>query len=90
MIVYLDVSPECSLERIRSRGRDCESGITREYLEALYRGYEEFVADISRVIPVIRVDYDRFATAEEMAEVIQRDYLDQNFLREATRFTAAR
>ena len=90
VIVYLDVSPECSLERIRSRGRECENGITREYLEALYRGYEDFVADISRVIPVIRVDYDRFATAEEMAEVIQRDYLDQNFLREATRFTATR
>lgn len=90
VIVYLDVSPECSYQRIQDRARECEMSITLEYLQALYQGYEEFVADISRVIPVLRVDYDRFATAEEMAEVIQRDYLDQNFLREATRFTTAR
>ena len=86
LIVYLDVSPERSLERIHSRGRDMESGISLEYLTALYNGYEEFISDISRLIPVIRVDYDRFATAEEMAEVIERDYLDHSFLREATRF----
>lgn len=90
VIVYLDVRPELSLERIRARGRQVEGGVTLEYLSALYEGYEAFIADISRVLPVIRVDYDRFATAEEMAEVIQRDYLDQNFLREATRFNTAR
>ena len=90
VIVYLDVGPEMSLERIRSRGRGMESGITFEYLQALYRGYEEFIEDISRIIPVIRVDYERFATAEEMAEVIQRDYFDHSFLRHATRFDATR
>ena len=86
LIVYLDVSPERSLERIHGRGREMESGISLEYLTALYNGYEEFIGDISRLIPVIRVDYDRFATAEEMAEVIERDYLDHSFLREASRF----
>ena len=90
VIVYLDVSPELSLARIRERGRGVEEGVSLEYLTALHAGYEAFIADISRVIPVIRVDYDRFATAEEMAEVIQRDYFDHNFLRQATRFTAAR
>ncbi len=90
VIVYLDVSPECSMERIQARSRGVESGITLDYLRALHRGYEDFIADISRVIPVIRVDYDRFATAEEMTEVITRDYLNQSFLREATRFDPAR
>jgi deoxyadenosine kinase len=90
VIVYLDVSPNRSMERIKARSRDVESGITLDYLHALHRGYEEFIADISRLIPVIRVDYDRFATAEEMAEVIQRDYMNQNFLREATRFDPTR
>ncbi len=90
VIVYLDVSPELSLERMRQRGRAMESGVTLEYLSALYKGYEEFITDISRVIPVIRVDYDRFATAEEMAEMIQREYLDHSFLREATRFDPTR
>ncbi|MCG8454887.1 MAG: deoxynucleoside kinase [Holophagales bacterium] len=90
LIVYLDVDPERSLERIHQRGRDMESGINLEYLEALYRGYDAFIADNSKVIPVIRVDYDRFATADEMAEVIEREFLDHNFLREATRFDPVR
>ena len=90
VIVYLDVAPERSMERIKARSRDVESGISLAYLQALHRGYEEFIADISRLIPVIRVDYDRFATAEEMAQVIQRDYMNQSFLREATRFDPTR
>lgn len=86
LIVYLDVSPERSFERIQTRAREMEQGITLEYLEALHNGYEDFISDISRLIPVLRIDYDRFATAEEMAEVIERDYLDHSFLREASRF----
>lgn len=90
LIVYLDVSPERSLERIQGRGRGMESGITLEYLRALHQGYEQFVTEISKKIPVIRVDYERFATADEMAEVIEREYLDHSFLREVTRFEPAR
>jgi deoxyadenosine kinase len=90
VIVYLDVSPESSYERIRMRSRGVESGIKLEYLAALYDGYQEFVASISKVVPVIRVDYERFATAEEMAEVIRREYLDASFLRQVTRFDPTR
>jgi len=90
VIVYLDVSPERSMERIQARSRSVESTISLEYLTALYEGYEEFIADISRLTPVIRVDYGRFATAEEMTQVIMEDYLNQSFLREATRFDPTR
>ncbi|MEM7483526.1 MAG: deoxynucleoside kinase [Acidobacteriota bacterium] len=90
VIVYLDVAPELSLERIQARNRGIESGVTLEYLSALYKGYEDFITDISRVIPVIRVDYERYATAEEMAQVIRREYLDHSFLRHATRFDPTR
>jgi deoxyadenosine kinase len=90
VIVYLDVSPERSMERIRSRARGVESGISMEYLVALYQGYEEFIQEISRLVPVIRVDYDRFATAEEMADVILREYMGHDFLRRVTRFEATR
>jgi len=90
VIVYLDVPPERSLERIRARNRDVEAGVSVEYLRALYAAYGRFVVDISKTIPVIRVDYDRFATAEEMAEVIKREYLDHSFLREVTRFDPSR
>lgn len=81
LIVYLDVKPERSLERVRMRSRDVETGITLEYLQALYAGYERFIGDIARTVPVIRVDYDRFRDAEEMATVIEREYLDASFLR---------
>jgi len=83
LIVYLDVSPQESKARIESRQRDVEGGITVEYLQALHDGYESFVKSISRVIPVIRVDYNEFKTAEQMATVIVREYLDHSFLREA-------
>lgn len=84
VIVYLDVTPERSMDRIRMRNRDVESGISLEYLQALYAEYESFIEDISRTVPVIRVDYDRFRSAEEMAEVIEREYLHSNFVREVT------
>ena len=82
LIIYLDVKPEVSLERIALRSRDVESGITLEYLQALYAEYERFITDIARSVPVIRVDWDRFRDAEEMAELIERVYFDGNFLRE--------
>ena len=90
VIVYLDVKPEASMRRIEARSRGVESGITLEYLDALYTGYQEFVEDISRYLPVIHVDYDRFHTAEEMATVIEREYLDHNFLRKVTRVDPTR
>ena len=81
VIVYLDVTPERSMERIQMRSRNVESGISLQYLQNLYRHYQKFIEEISRVIPVICVDYDRFATAEEMARVIQSEYLAHSFKR---------
>eukprot|EP01114_Cavostelium_apophysatum_P014077 TRINITY_DN3555_c0_g1_i1.p1 TRINITY_DN3555_c0_g1~~TRINITY_DN3555_c0_g1_i1.p1 ORF type:complete len:244 (-),score=37.87 TRINITY_DN3555_c0_g1_i1:46-777(-) len=74
IIVHLEVSPEESYERIKMRSRNMESSIPLEYLQELYQGYEEFIDEISRVIPVIKVNYSKFRTAEEMAEVIKREY----------------
>lgn len=87
-IVYLDVKPERSMERIRERSRGVESGISLQYLQNLYDEYERFVLDISKRIPTIRVDYDRYRDADEMAEVIRREYVEGNFLREASAWPA--
>jgi len=84
VIIYLDVKPERSMERIEERSRDVESGITLEYLKALYQGYEEFVAEISRTIPVIRVDWDRFRSVDDIATRIQEEYKRGSFLREVS------
>eukprot|EP01116_Phalansterium_solitarium_P020368 TRINITY_DN5994_c0_g1_i1.p1 TRINITY_DN5994_c0_g1~~TRINITY_DN5994_c0_g1_i1.p1 ORF type:complete len:184 (+),score=46.69 TRINITY_DN5994_c0_g1_i1:424-975(+) len=74
LIIFLDVSPEESLERIKQRSRDCESTISLEYLQNLYRAYNEFILEIARAIPVIRVNYSKFRTAEEMAAMIKEEY----------------
>lgn len=86
LIIYLDVDPETSLQRIAQRSRDVESGISLEYLRALHAEYESFVADVSRVIPLIRVSWNEYRDVEEMARVIKREYLDHSFLRTVTRW----
>ena len=72
LIVHLDVSPEESKRRIEMRQRECESTISLEYLQSLHAAYEEFIKDIARIIPVIRVNYEKFRTADEMADMIVR------------------
>lgn len=84
LIVYLDLTPESSLERVRERSRDVETGISVEYLTALHREYEVFISDISRMIPVIRVNWEQYRDADEMASVIEREYLSGSFLREVS------
>ena len=82
VIVYLDLSPESSLSRIEERARGVESGISLEYLYALHAAYEEFIGNISRTVPVIRVCWEEYKDVEEMAEVIEREYLQGTFLRD--------
>jgi deoxyadenosine/deoxycytidine kinase len=86
-IIYLEVSPETSMERIKQRSRGCETGITLEYLTQLYNGYEEFIGEISRLIPVLRVRWDEFWEVERLAQAITREYNRGNFLREVARLT---
>jgi deoxyadenosine kinase len=81
LIVHLDLTPEESMRRIQERSRGCESGITLEYLTSLYNAYETFISEISRIIPVIKVDYSRFRTAEEMADAIAEEYSDLSTVR---------
>jgi deoxyadenosine kinase len=83
VIVFLDLTPESSLARIKMRNRSVETGVSLEYLQALHKAYHAFIADISRAIPVIRVNWEEYRDAEEMAAMIEREYFDGSFLREA-------
>ncbi len=83
VIVYLDLKPETSMERVRERNRGVESGITLAYLEALHVEYERFIDEIGRLIPVIRVSWEEYRDVDEMARVIEREYLSHSFVREA-------
>ena len=83
-IVYLDCSPGTCFARIKERGRGVEQRIGLEYLERLYLEYERFVADISRVIPVIRVGWERFHDVEVVADAITREVERSSYVRDVT------
>ena len=74
IIVHLDVSPEESLRRIEMRNRGCENGMSIEYLKALHQAYDEFISDIARVIPVIKVEYSKFHGVDKMVAAIKEQY----------------
>lgn len=74
VIIHLNVTAEESMERIKIRERSCESSIPLEYLSELYEAYEEFISDISKTIPVIKVDWQEFKDDDEMAEMVKREY----------------
>ena len=89
IIIYLDISPQTSFDRIQMRSRNVETGISLDYLEMLHQEYETFIEEIGRTIPVIRVPWEEFRTAEDMAELIEREYLKLSFIRN-TSWTPAR
>jgi len=74
LIIFLDVSPGVSLTRIKTRARPMESDITLDYLTPLHEAYKMFIKDISKVIPVIRVDWNEFRSPQEMAVMIKTEY----------------
>ena len=81
---FLDLTPESSLARIKMRNRQVEAGVKIEYLRALHGAYRDFISDISRAIPVIRVNWEEFRDAEEIASMIEQEYLNGHFLRDVT------
>lgn len=42
------------------------------HAQRLHAAYEEYLEDIARIIPVIRVNYTTFQSADEMAEMVVR------------------
>jgi deoxyadenosine/deoxycytidine kinase len=60
VIIYLRASPQFLLDRIRSRGRDFEQGITLEYLAGLHEAYEDWVERASASLPFLIIDAERF------------------------------
>ena len=64
IIIHLDVTPEESLRRIKMRSRDCESSVSLEYLVELRAAYDDFIKQISLVIPVIKVNWSDFRSAD--------------------------
>jgi deoxyadenosine/deoxycytidine kinase len=69
LLVYLKAPVPVILDRIRSRGREIERGITQEYLELLESLYEEWMA-IFDLCPVLTIRTD------DLDFVHKRNHLD--------------
>jgi deoxyadenosine/deoxycytidine kinase len=57
LLLYLDASVPVLLDRIRSRGRDIESGITADYLTLLNSYYHDWIAGFDQC-PVLTIPAD--------------------------------
>lgn len=71
LLLYLDASVPVLVDRIVSRGREIESGITAEYLGLLKRFYDEWIAsfDLCQVL-TIPADNMNFVTNERHIGII--------------------
>ena len=72
IIIYLDVEPEVAIERIKQRGRECESGITLEYLIKLKSGYEDWLSDIEGRIPVLKLDWNTYQDPDKVSKMVNK------------------
>ena len=56
LVIWLDVSPEEVIERIKKRSRNCEYNIPIEYLQHLYDAYQTVLASLEKQTSVVRID----------------------------------
>ncbi len=71
IIVHLKVSPEICHQRVRSRGRQMEEGVSLEYLQDLHVEYEKFLEEISRHVFVVTLEWSEFHSEEKVIESIR-------------------
>ncbi|MGD8243973.1 MAG: deoxynucleoside kinase [Anaerolineae bacterium] len=74
LLLYLRAPVDVLIERIRSRGREMERGITSDYLRLLDRFYEEWleVYDLSPVLTIRTDDLDFVHQPEHLDIVVGR------------------
>ena len=56
LVIWLDISPEEVVERIKKRSRNCECNIPIEYLQHLYEAYQTVLASLEKRTSVVRID----------------------------------
>ena len=66
--IYLQCSPQTALSRIKERGRECEQGISLEYLEKLHNNYENFASYYDATV----IPYENFRDVQELIQCILR------------------
>jgi len=69
LVIWIDANPEEAMERILSRSRGCETGITTEYLSALYKKYLELLSVLGRHTQIAKIPGD-FPAHRALTEAI--------------------
>ncbi len=85
-VIYLKAAPDTCFSRIKFRARDAENTIPFEYVQYLNACYEAHLPETARAhdIPLVTVDWDKFGSAEDVAERLQTtlDFYGQDNLPE--------
>jgi deoxyadenosine/deoxycytidine kinase len=70
-IIYLRCTPESSMLRMTKRNRQCESGITLDYLQRLHYVYEKAMQEVQSMgVEVITIDVTHMPPAEVLNAVV--------------------
>ena len=86
VLLYLQVSPEVSMQRITERGRNAEGGITLDYMENLHQGYESFIEEMEHYTRVLTLDWNEYKDTEEVARLVEeKAEVNREFLRDLKR-----
>ncbi|MCB1182599.1 deoxynucleoside kinase [bacterium] len=71
LIIYLQARPETVLERIRSRGRSCESDIPLDFLQDLHAAYGDWIERAPALCPVRSIDTEVVNLRDDRAAQIE-------------------
>ena len=83
LVIYLDCAPEVAKQRIEKRGRECEKGISIEYLVKLKAELDTLVKEFAAYTHVHIIDANADLTPEQIEEEARGEYMTLRILREA-------
>lgn len=56
VLIYIKTDPSICMKRMQERGRQCEQGVSSEYIQAIHDKYEQLVSEINSNIHLHVVD----------------------------------
>ncbi len=68
LIIYLSCRPETALERVRQRGRECESEIPLDFLRRLHEAYGDWIERAPALCPVRIIDTEQVNLRDDEGE----------------------
>lgn len=70
--IYIDTSPERCFERIHTRGRSCEEGLTEEYLRRIEFQYTNYMKFTTRPVHIVDGNQDIDKVLQDVLQILCR------------------